>query len=330
MTKVLITGGAGFIGYHLAKRLSAEDYEVHLVDNLARGVLDDDLKQLVAAPKVRLLQRDLLQSNVFDDLGDDYHYIYHLAAIIGVANVINRPYFVLRDNILMQSNLLSFAKRQTKLRRLLFASTSEVYAGTLQYFTLPLPTPESSPLTVTDLAHPRTSYMLSKIYGEALCQHAGLPFTVIRPHNLYGPRMGMAHVIPELLYRAHHARDNKAFDVFSVEHRRTFCYIADGVEMIKRVAELDAGAGQTLNIGREAPEVTIGQLADKIIKILGKELSVNPQPATPGSPARRCPDMNKTNALSAYTAQVGLDEGIRLTYDWYSTKIFSGKQATAR
>jgi UDP-glucose 4-epimerase len=172
--------------------------------------------------------------------------------------------------------------------------------------------------------------MLSKIYGEAFCQHAGLPFTVIRPHNLYGPRMGMAHVIPELLYRAHHARDNKAFDVFSVEHRRTFCYIADGVEMIKRVAELDVGAGQTLNIGREAPEVTIGQLADKIIKILGKELSVNPQPATPGSPARRCPDMNKTNALSAYTAQVGLDEGIRLTYDWYSTKIFSGKQATAR
>ena len=85
-----------------------------------------------------------------------------------------------------------------------FASTSEVYAGSLEHFGLPIPTPETAPLGLPDLGRPRTTYMLSKIYGEALCRHAGLPFTILRPHNLYGPRMGMAHVIPELHARATH------------------------------------------------------------------------------------------------------------------------------
>ena len=236
MTKVLITGGAGFIGSHLAKRLLAENYQIDLIDNLSRGVIDSHLKTITSKPGVRLLDRDLLEPNTLDDLDNDYHYIYHLAAIIGVTNVLDKPYAVLRDNVLMTVNLLSLAMRQTGLERFVFASTSEVYAGTLKHFTLPVPTPESTPLALTDIGHPRTSYMLSKIYGEALCQRSGVPFTIIRPHNIYGPRMGMAHVIPELLRKAYHAPANGSLEVFSIDHRRTFCFIDDAVEMIKIAA----------------------------------------------------------------------------------------------
>src|SRR5260370_36313409 len=100
-------------------------------------------------------------------------------------------------------NVIGFARSETELRRLVFPSTSEVYAGTLQYFGMPFPTPETTPLAITDLAQPRASYMLSKIYGEALCQHAGVPFTIVRPHNVYGRRMRMAHAVPERLNRTH-------------------------------------------------------------------------------------------------------------------------------
>jgi nucleoside-diphosphate-sugar epimerase len=262
-------------------------------------------------------------------LGSDYAYIYHLAAIVGVAHVLNRPFEVLRDNTLILLPLLELAGRQDHLKRFVFASTSEVYAGTLKYFHLPVPTPETTPLAVTDLGEPRTSYMLSKIYGEALCRHAGMPVTIIRPHNVYGPRMGLVHVIPELLHKVEVSPEGAALEVFSVDHRRTFCYVTDGVELIRRVAEAPDGEGETLNIGSRGPEMAIGELARIILQVTGKNLTIDSRPATPGSPARRCPDMTKTTALTGYQAQVGLEEGIAHTYDWYKRHVFSGREVSA-
>ena len=118
---------------------------------------------------------------------------------IGVTHVMEKPYSVLYDNIRMLGNIIDLARRQSNLLKFFYASTSEIYAGTLKHFNLSIPTPEETPLAITDLSHPRTSYMLSKIYGEAMCQQASIPFTIFRPHNIYGPRMGMAHVIPEQL-----------------------------------------------------------------------------------------------------------------------------------
>ncbi len=330
MKKVLITGGAGFIGFHVAKRLAAEGYRLDLLDNFARGVLDRDLEELATLPGVRVLNRDLLRPDSLKDLDDDYRWVYHFAAIIGVAHVLARPFATLRDNVEMLVNTLSWSQSQKGLERLVFASTSEVYAGTLQYFHLPIPTPEWTPLAITDLGNPRTSYMLSKIYGEALCQQSGVPFTIVRPHNIYGPRMGMSHVIPELLQKAKFLPENDALEVFSVEHRRTFCYIEDGVEMIKRAAESANCERETLNIGTHAPEITIGALAVAILKIVGRNLKIVPQPATIGSPLRRCPDMSKTAALTGYVSRVGLEEGIGLTYRWYQDHIFSGKDIGAK
>jgi len=230
--KVLITGGAGFIGLHLARRLLADGFEIHLVDNFSRGVRDPELDELLEQEGVAFSSIDCLDADAVRGLPKDFDYIFHLAAIIGVQHVVERPLSVVLDNTKLLANLLEHAARQARLERFLFASTSEVYAGTLEHFTLPVPTPESTPLALTDLGRPRTSYMLSKINGEALCRYSGLPYTIFRPHNVYGPRMGQAHVVPGQLRKAWDAADGDSVPVPSVEQTRTFCYVADAVELL--------------------------------------------------------------------------------------------------
>ena len=323
MSKVLVTGGSGFIGGHLARRLVERGDEVHLVDNFSRGRRDRDLEELLESPGVRLLERDLLEPDALAGLDRDYELVFHLAAIVGVANVLEAPERVLRENVALLLPLLDFAREQGRLGRFVFASTSEVYAGTLELGTLPVPTPETAPLTLPDLRHPRTSYMLSKLYGEALCLQSGVPATVVRPHNVYGPRMGLAHVIPELLQRAHAAEDGGTLQVYSVDHRRTFCHVDDAVEMLLRAAGEPRCEGEALNLGTQSPEVRIGELAELIVRVVGRELEIEPLPATPGSPVRRCPDMSKTSELTGYSARVGLEEGVRDTYAWYRENAFA-------
>ena len=183
--KILITGGAGFIGLHLANKLLDEGYEVHLIDNFSRAVDDIDLASTIERSNCTFSSIDLLDIDSVMRLDNTYNSIFHLGAIIGVSHVLNRPYEVLYDNIRMLANIIKLAHSQTNLSRLCFASTSEVYAGTLENFEMLIPTPESTPLSITKLSHPRTSYMLSKIYGEALCQQSGLPYTIFRPHNIW-------------------------------------------------------------------------------------------------------------------------------------------------
>jgi len=330
MARALITGGCGFIGSHLGTRLEGAGYEVDLVDNLSRGVVDDDLKTLLERPSVRLLECDLLDPEALAGLGADYELIFHLAAIVGVANVLERPYEVLDLNVAMTTRALELAARQERLERFVFASTSEVYAGTLEQFELEIPTPETSPIALPDLGLPRTSYMLSKLYGEALCIHSGVPVTVIRPHNVYGPRMGMSHVIPELLERAHRAADDDRLEVYSVDHKRTFCYVEDAVEMIVLAACSPKGGGEVLNIGKEGPEIAIGELAEMVIETVGRDLTIDPRPATQGSPLRRAPEMLKTTALTGYAARVEAAEGLQRTYRWYRENVFGGSGLSAR
>jgi nucleoside-diphosphate-sugar epimerase len=322
VTRALITGGAGFIGHHLAHRLVAAGVEVDILDDFSRGARDADLAALEEADGVRVLQRDLRDPAALDELPDAYEHVFHLAAIVGVARVVRQPYAVLADSVAMMRSVVAAAQRQTALERLVFLSTSEVYAGTLAHFTLPFPTPESAPLAVGSLTEPRTTYMLSKIYGEAMCHHAGLPFTIVRPHNVYGPRMGLAHVIPELLQRAHAGGPGGALEVASVEHRRTFCYVGDAVEMLWGAASSPACAGETLNIGVDEPEVSIGELAELVVETVGRPVEIAALPPTPGSPVRRRPDVAKTRALTGVRPQVGLPAGVRRTYEWYRENVF--------
>lgn len=269
-----------------------------------------------------LLERDLTAPDALADAGGDYTHVFHLAAIVGVSHVLARPYEVLRDNGAMLVQALELARVQDRLERFVFASTSEVYAGTLRRDGGPLPTPEDVQLTLPDLAEPRSTYLLSKIHGEAMCLHAGLPVTIVRPHNVYGPRMGLAHVVPELLERAHAAAEGDALEVFSIDHRRTFCYVDDAVELVARAAVTPACEGEILNVGAEAPEVTIGELARIVLRVVGRDLDLVAGAETPGSPPRRLPDMTKTTRLTGHRARVDLEAGVRRTYDWYRAHGF--------
>lgn len=320
--RALVTGGAGFIGAHLIDRLLAEGWRVDLVDDLSRGVRDTVLERMADNPAFQLHLADLRDPTALEDLGTDYTHVFHFAALVGVQNVLDRPYRVLRDNVTMLEHALDFAARQQKLQRFVFPSTSEVYAGTQQHFELQFPTPETSPLAVPGLDHPRTSYMLSKIYGEALCHQADLPFTIVRPHNFYGERMGLAHVIPQLLQRIHAASDGDELVVHSIDHSRTFCYISDAIEYLVRLSVSEAGEGGTFNIGVQSPEVSIGGLAELLCRVVGRELQITPGDTHPGSPPRRCPDMTLTIDVTGHRPAVDLEEGARRVYEWYGPNIF--------
>ena len=330
MTTALVTGGAGFIGFHLAKRLLEEGWALVLVDDLSRGADDAALRSLVAAPGVTLLGRDLTDPHALDDIGNDIDVVFHFAAIVGVANVIARAHEVLRVNAASLMTALEFARRLGGLRRFVFASSSEVYAGSAAEGAVPIPTPEDVPLRLPALASPRNAYLLSKIHGEVMCHHAGVPLTILRPHNVYGPRMGLAHVIPELMERAHHTDAPGVLEVASVAHRRGFCFIDDAVEQIRLVAESPECAGQVMNVGNGEAEVDMGTLAAMVIEVVGHGLEIVTLPPTPGSPERRCPDMTKTVGMAGYRARAGLDEGLRRTYEWYRRHVFEAEVEHAR
>jgi UDP-glucose 4-epimerase len=325
MNKALITGGLGFIGYHLSSRLLAEGYLVHAYDNCLRGNIDADIDELRASDRYGLILGDLMEDGCLAKLDRDYTHIFHLAAIVGVRHVLERPYQVLRDNTLCLLRSLELARSQDNLQRFLFPSTSEVYAGTLQHFGIQIPTPEKTPLTVTDLRQARTSYMLSKIYGEALCQQAGVPFTIIRPHNIYGPRMGMAHVIPELLDRAYRCSAGGRLLVFSANHKRTFCYVDDAVELIVRLANSPEARNETFNIGSTDEETSINTLARLVIDVVGKPLDIEPGAETPGSPERRRPDVSAAISIASYTPGVSLSKGVGRTFEWYRTHVYESR-----
>ncbi len=326
MKKVLITGGAGFIGYHLAKRLIKEKIEVVIADNLSRGVMDQSLVALNESKYCSFLNLDLtLKVPKFEK----FDIIFHFAAIIGVQHVLKNPFDVLKYNFQLLDNLISYAKKIKDLKRFVFSSTSEVYAGTLKHFDLPVPTPESVPLALTDLIEPRTSYMLSKVYGEAICMHSGLPISIVRPHNIYGPRMGLSHVIPELLQRSWKIKDGESMDVYSVDHSRSFCYIDDAVEMLVRIISSESCKGKVLNLGQQSPEVKMMEVAETVLRVHGKKIRINPLLPTQGSPNRRAPDMRLTKKLTGFEAKTELEKGIKCTSDWYIKNIFCDEGVSA-
>ena len=317
--RILITGGAGFIGFHLASELAREpSCLVVLADNFSRGKRDDELERLTQRPNVRVVSADLTDPQAFAALGTGYDEVYHLAAILGVQNVLNRPHEVLRVNDLSTLFLLDwFVKGGGE--RLLFSSTSEVYAWTQRFYPLPIPTPEDVPVAITDPKNPRSSYAASKIVGEiAVAQYCGVfnkPYAIVRYHNVYGPRMGTAHVIPELYLRA--LGGESPLLVSSAGHRRAFCYVSDAVAATVAAMRTPAAAGATINVGNDREEVSIGELAERLLAVASLRVPVVPQGANDPIP-RRCPDITRARELLGYQPRVALVEGLGRTVEWYS------------
>lgn len=323
MNRIIITGGAGFVGHALATVLAGrEGHELVLVDNLSRGRADAEFEELLQRPNVSFVNADLTNAEEVGKLPTDIDYVYHLAALIGVKHVMKHPDQVLKTNLMSVLMLFDHLKRCRQLKRVVFSSTSEVYAGTLKHYGMPVPTPESTPIALDGLANPRTSYALSKITGEAIVnQYAavhGIPVTNLRYHNVYGPRMGFAHVVPETMIKI---AQGGVIPVPSPTHTRAFCHISDAVGATIAAAESEETLNETVNVGNGGEEVTVRKLVETIADVMGASIEIEEKPDTPGSPARRCPDISKLTELTGFQPAVCLREGLEDAYKWYEGRL---------
>ncbi|MBI2583432.1 MAG: SDR family NAD(P)-dependent oxidoreductase [Candidatus Aenigmarchaeota archaeon] len=321
MKTALITGGAGFIGFHLAGYLHKNGRKVVIADNLFRGKMDDELKRLLDSG-VHFVQCDITKPEDFEQLGSGYDEVYHLAAIQGTKHFYEIPHEVLRVNVLGVINILEWFVK-SKSKKILFASSSEAYAGTYRKFGVPIPTPEDVPLAIEDHFNPRWSYGGSKIIGELFfinyARMHKFPMSIIRYHNVYGPRMGHDHVIPEFCKRIF-AGENP-FLIKGGENTRAFCYVDDAIRATTAVMESEKTNGEIVHIGKEE-EISILDLASKMLSIAGSLPELKIEPAPEGSVHRRCPSTSKLRTLTGFVASIPLEEGLRKTMDWYR-KLYS-------
>jgi UDP-glucuronate decarboxylase len=312
--KALLLGGAGFIGLHLARRLTDDGHQVSIVDDFSRGHDDNELAALREAPGVEVIHGDLTDAATYAALPYGWDQIYLLAAVVGVRNVEADPARVVRTNTLAALHLMDWVKGG---ERVFFASTSEVYAGGVDLGVVPVPTGEDVPVVISSVTAPRFSYAMSKVLGEAAIVHVAAAkdcrAVVGRFHNVYGPRMGADHVIPELALRA--LRGEDPFLVYGTEQTRAFCYVDDAVEAMVRL--MDSEATGIVHLGNDREETTMGDLAKLVLRTAGINPTINPAPAPPGAVARRCPDLARLRALTGYEPAVPLEEGVRRTFDWY-------------
>lgn len=318
MARVLILGGAGFIGYHLARRLAAEGgHALTLVDDLSRGRMDEELRALAGEPDVEFVSADLADPSAWARLPRAWDQVHMLAAVVGVRNVEADPARVVRVNTQVTLNLIEWLTPE--IRVVFFPSTSEVYAGGVDAGHVPVPTPEDVPLTVADVENPRFAYAASKILGESAVVHGArarrVPFVIGRFHNVYGPRMGADHVIPELSLRALARED--PFRIFGPEQRRAFCYVDDAVEAVTRLVATPQAWGRIVNVGNDTEETPIADLGALVLRVAGFAPRMAPLAAPAGSVARRCPDISRLRALTGFRPKVSLETGVRDTFDWY-------------
>lgn len=315
--RVLIIGGAGFFGYHLIVKLLNYDYTIDIIDNLekTKKKKDASLNKLLKNRNVKLIEIDLSNNINLKKFSKNYNFIFNFAAILGVKNVINNSFQVLKKNIQIHINSLKILEIN-KNAHYFFTSTSEVYAGSLEKKLLEFPTKESNTLALHDLNNKRSSYMLSKIYCESLCNHFKGNITILRPHNIYGPRMGMSHVVPQIF--AKFFSNKKNFVAYSPNHSRTFCYINDFIEFIFILMNgRNRKKFDTFNVGNPNDEILIKDLVIKIGKILNLRKTIIWKNDNHDSPKRRKPSIIKLSNITKYKPKYNLEKGLKLTLEWY-------------
>lgn len=315
--RVLVTGGAGVIGFELVRALLARRFEVVALDSGIKGGFED-LERLASssAGRLKAVRGDFARDPKLLEAGGDgaFDAIFHLAAIVGVRYVTDHPYETMSVNMRTTLAVLDHAI-ESGCKTVFFASSSENYAAGVDRGYVSVPTPEDVILTIDDVALPRWSYAASKIAGESALYGAarvgGFAPVVVRFHNVYGPRMGPTHVIPEFLARARQRTD--PFPVYGPEQTRSFLYAEDCGRALATVLEavLDGrmAGGGAINIGSSI-ETVISDLAQVVFDVTGFHPRISAQPAPPGSVQRRVPDTAKLHALG-FAPSTALADGIR-------------------
>jgi nucleoside-diphosphate-sugar epimerase len=322
---ILLLGGAGFIGYYIAKYLAQHDEcALTIVDDFSGGSHDPDFDGLCGAHGIRFINADLSKQNSFDALGDRYDDVYVLASVVGVNRCIEEPDEVIRINAGIILNTAEWL-RAAKPSRVLFASSSENYAATTDTFNYAVPTGEEVPLCIADTRHPRFTYATTKILGEAAFfaygKRLGIHTTIVRYQNIYGPRMGFKHAIPHIIERLY--KGENPVRIYGAEQTRAFCFCADAAEGTVRALESGASDQQVYHIGND-DEITVEALTRAIGKIMAYAGPYENAPTYPGSVSRRCPDIAKAKTELGYLPKVSLEEGLRQTVAWYRSFFDSG------
>jgi UDP-glucose 4-epimerase len=316
MSKILITGAAGFLGFHLAKTLAARGEQLTCVDNFVRGEQDAHLAALAALPNVEFIEADLSRPDQVAKLPTDIDTVYHLAALNGTQNFYERPMDVIRCCTLPTILLADHFGPLGRVKRFIYAGTSESYASTVTLFNWPVPTAEDVPLSLADVTNPRWSYAASKMHGEVVTAQAGrtynMPFSIIRYHNAYGPRMGDRHVVPDFYARVREGR----YELFGYEDTRSFLYVDDAVRATLLVGETSACADQIINVGG-TQEITILELAKRMLAVRGLDQKIVLHPSPTGSVKRRAPDVGRLARLTGFQERISLDDGLRATAKFY-------------
>jgi len=313
--KVLVTGGSGFLGSALVEGLVRRGYKVRVFDDNSRGNLRR-LQKVV--DEVEFVEGDIRDGAAVDAATKGMDWVFHLAFVNGTRHFYEMPELVLDVGIRGALTTMDAAMKH-HVERYIVASSSEIYQEPKH-----IPTPEAERIIIPDINNPRFSYSGGKIITELLTLHylRGISQRIIfRPHNLYGPDMGWEHVIPDFMRRiretTHTAKNGRLpFSIQGTGHEtRAFCYIEDAVDGILLCSEKGQD-GEIYHLGVDE-EIDIAGLATKIGKIAGYDLALQAQPLRAGGTLRRCPDISKLRSLG-YVPKVSLEEGLRLTYDWYS------------
>jgi UDP-glucose 4-epimerase len=308
--KYLITGGAGFIGSHLAEKLIARGDQVNVFDNLSTG----SAKNLSGIRnRVEFEQGDIQDKAVIDKLIADSDYVVHLAAALGVFNIVNKPLESLKTNLQGSENVLEAADKYKK--PVLIASTSEIYGKN-----------DKVPLNEEDdriIGHPlksRWSYSEAKAVDESLAYfyylENELPVRIVRFFNTVGPRQvgNYGMVVPRFVSAA---LKNQPLQVYgNGDQIRCFCHVDDVVRALLLVMDSDKAVGNVFNIGNNQ-QISILELAKKIIEITGSKSEIVKLPYSEAYPEgfedmqRRVPDISKIKDALGWTPQIGLDQIIK-------------------
>jgi nucleoside-diphosphate-sugar epimerase len=315
VSRILVTGGSGFIGSALVKALVAAGHHVRVLDDNSRG----RPRRLTEVEKdIEFIGGDVRDAEAASKAAQGMDEVHHLAFVNGTEFFYTMPELVLDVGVRGMVNVIDACRRHN-VGTLVLASSSEVYQ------TPPaIPTPENVPLVVPDVLNPRYSYGGGKLISELMAVNYGRKFfervLIFRPHNVYGPDMGWEHVIPQFALRLKKLADAQAsgplrFDIQgSGAETRSFCFIDDLVAGVLVMREKGEHLG-IYHVGT-MEEVAVADLAKRMAKLAGREIELVPGPLQAGGTPRRCPDISKLAKLG-YKPAVPLEQGLKTTLDWY-------------
>lgn len=306
--KALITGGAGFVGSHLAEALLARGDEVHVIDNLSTGSIEN-IEHLKAEPRFHYVIDSIMNEPLLAELVDRVDVVFHLAAAVGVRLIVESPVNTIETNVHGTERVLKHANKKRK--KVLITSTSEVYGKASAPFR------ESGDLVMGPTSKGRWSYACSKAIDEflALAYHKErrLPVVVARLFNTVGPRQtgryGM--VIPNFVKQALLGHPLTVYG--DGTQTRCFSYVTDIVGQLIALAEEPRAVGEVWNIGNDREEVTIRGLAERVKARTGTKSEIVLVPYDRAyeegfeDMQRRVPDLSKIRALTGYEPKVSLD-----------------------